>query len=206
MIVLVNGVTLNVTNAYPERNDATGVITLTVIVPQAEMEYAELKALFKENTEDITKTADDGSTELFSGFSYVKTVDDDANDTYIVKLTANEHDFQLGRNRQLEADKANLESTVAVKESEIIALNGTITERNVTIEGQTATIEELEQVIVSKDEEIAELLTIAEEYADLLYAEALEEIEADELKEIDPDELVDIETVVESEVPEDESI
>lgn len=163
MTILVSGVTLNVTNAYAERNDATGVITLKINVPQEEMGYADLKALFKENTEDITKTADDGNTELFSGFSYMNIVDDDANGAYIVRLTANEKDFQLGRNRQLEADKANLESTVSVKEAEIISLNGTITEKNVTIE-------ELEQTIVSKDEEIA---TLAEQCADLLYANAL---------------------------------
>ena len=205
MNVLVNGITLNVTNAYAERETVSGIITCTVIIPQSEMDYAELKALFKGNTEDIVKTADDDSTELFSGFTYSSIVDDDANEVYIVKLSATEYDFQLGRNRQLEADKASLESTVASKENEITNLNTsiaekdtkiaeqeeaitakdttisekevTITEQAATIETQTATIAELEQTIASKDEEIA---TLAEQCADLLYASAIEEIGATE--------------------------
>ena len=105
MKILVSGTTLNVTNAYAERGSA---ITLYIHVPYVEMDYAGLKALFKGNTGDIVKTADDDSTELFSGFTYSNIVDDDANEVYIVKLSATEYDFQLGRNRQLEADKASL--------------------------------------------------------------------------------------------------
>ena len=200
MKILVSGTTLNVTNAYAERGSA---ITLYIHVPYVEMDYAGLKALFKGNTGDIVKTADDDSTELFSGFTYSNIVDDDANEVYIVKLSATEYDFQLGRNRQLEADKASLESTVASKENEITNLNTsiaekdtkiaeqeetinakdtaisekevTITEQAATIETQTATIAELEQTIASKDEEIA---TLAEQCADLLYASAIEEIGA----------------------------
>ncbi len=200
MKILVDGTTLNVINAYAERGTT---ITLYIHVPYAEMGYAELKALFKENTGDIVKTADDDSTELFSGFTYSNIVDDDANEVYVVKLTATEYDFQLGRNRQLETDKASLESTVMSKDNEISNLNGTISEKDktiaekeevitaksntiaekevtiteqaATIETQTATIAELEQTIASKDEEIA---TLAEQCADLLYASAIEEIGA----------------------------
>lgn len=151
MNVLVNGTTLNVSNAYAERDTVTGIITCTVIVPQSEMDYADLKALFKGNSDDIVSTKDDGSTELFGGFTYSSILDDDANGQYIVKLTSDEYSFQLGRNRQLEADKVYLESIVASKDEELTA----------------------------KDAEISELLSIAEEYADMLYNEALKEIEAD---------------------------
>ena len=50
MNVLVNGVTLNVNNAYTEREDD---ITLFVLVPQSEMDYAGLKELFKKNAKEI---------------------------------------------------------------------------------------------------------------------------------------------------------
>ena len=142
MKILVSGTTLNVNSAYAKRDNETGIITLYVIVPYSEMDYISLKALFNDNTEDIVATKDDGSSETFSGFVKPKVTDDDETQVYTVKMTSDEHSFQLGRNRQLEADKANLEA-----------------------------------VIATKDTEIAELLTIAEEYADMLYTEALEEIE-----------------------------
>ena len=204
MNVLVNGTTLNVINAYAERDTVTGIITCTVIVPEGEMEYSDLKALFKGNTEDIIYMKEDDSTELFSGFTYKNILDDDENSQYVVKLVADEYSFQLGRNRQLEADKANLESTVANKETEISQLNetisekdkeiadkenvisskdftisekeSTITEQKETITVLEATINEKDTEITAKDAEIAELLTIAEEYADMVFA-SLEESE-----------------------------
>lgn len=210
MNLLVNGTTLKA-KAYTERDTVTGIITCTVIVPQNEMDYADLKALFKGNTEDIIYTKEDESTELFSGFTYKHILDDDANEQYIVKLTADEYSFQLGRNRQLEADKASLESAVMNKDTEISNLNGTISERDktiaekdetitakdtvigekeVVITEQKETITALETTIVEKDSEISaknneieELLAIAEEYADMLYAEALEVSENTESEE-----------------------
>lgn len=182
MNVLVNGTTLNVKNAYAEREN--GMIICTVIVPQSEMDYADVKALFKGNTEDIIYTNEAEEQKIFSGFSFASILDDDANSQYIIKLTADEYAFQLGRNRELEADKASLESTVASKDNEISNLTTSITEKDGTITEQGEKIVELEATIVSKDEEIsaknaeiAELLTIAEEYADMLYNESLEELE-----------------------------
>ena len=140
MNLYVNGRTLAVNNAYAERGE-NGVITLFVTVPYSEMQYADLKELFKGNTEDIVKT--DGETEeTYSGFTYYRITDDDENETFVVTLVSDENSFQLGRNRQLEKDNAELKS-----------------------------------VIASKDSEIAELLAIAEDYADLVFA-SLEESEA----------------------------
>lgn len=181
MNVLVNGITLNVTNAYAEREN--GMIICTVIVPQTEMDYADLKALFKGNTEDIVYTKEDGSTELFSGFTYSHIVDDDENAQHIVKLTADEYAFQLGRNRQLEADNADLQNSVVNKDSEISTLTNTVSEKEVVITKQEETITELEAEIVVKDEEIsakdaeiAELLTIAEEYAEYVFNNLEEDV------------------------------
>ena len=195
MNVLVNGTTLN-GKAYAEREN--GMIICTVIVPQNEMDYAAVKALFKGNTEDIIYTNDSEEQKIFSGFTFASILDDDANSKYIIKLTADEYAFQLGRNRELEADKANLEGTVASKEAEISTLNSTISERDktiaereetitakdnvigekeVVITEQKETITALEATVAEKDVEIAELLTIAEEYADMLYNESLEELE-----------------------------
>ena len=218
MNVLVNGTTLNVKNAYAERDTVTGIITCTVIVPQSEMEYADLKALFKGNTEDIIYTKEDESTELFSGFTYSHIVDDDENGQHIVKLTANEYSFQLGRNRQLEADKATLESTVASKEAEISNLNVTVSEKDkviaereetittkdtvigekeVLITEQKETITALEATVVEKDSEIEELLVIAEQYADMLYGEALEEMTGEiKLPEAEIEEVENLESEV----------
>ena len=177
MNVLVNGTTLNVTNAYAEREN--GMIICTVIVPQSEMDYAEVKALFKGNTEDIIYTNDAEEQKIFSGFSFKNILDDDENSQYIVKLTADEYAFQLGRNRELEADKASLESTVMSKDNEISNLNVTISEKDKVIEENETTITEKDNELTAKDAEIAELLTIAEEYADMLYNESLKELETE---------------------------
>lgn len=130
MNVLVNGTTLN-GKAYAEREN--GMIICTVIVPQTEMDYAGVKALFKGNTEDIIYTNDSEEQKIFSGFSFASILDDEANSQYIIKLTADEYAFQLGRNRELEADKATLESTVASKDSEISTLNATVAKKDKVI-------------------------------------------------------------------------
>ena len=203
MNILINNTTLNVNNAYAERDTQNGIITLFVTVPYSEMDYADLKALCKANTEDIIKN-DGDKTEIYSGFSFASILDDEANEVYTVKLTSDEYSFQLGRNRQLEADKANLENTVSAKDMEISNLNGTISEKDNKIAEQEATIEakdnvisaketvieekevviteqketitELEATIVSKDVEIAELLTIAEEYAEYVFNNLEEDV------------------------------
>ena len=203
MNILINNTNLNVNNAYAERDTQNGIITLFVTVPYSEMDYADLKALCKANTEDIIKTNGE-ATETFSGFSFASILDDEVNEVYTVKMTSDEYSFQLGRNRQLETDKAGLENTVSAKEMEISNLNVTVSEKEATIAEREATIEakeevisekettiteqaetitELEATIVSKDEEIAELLTIAEEYADMVFA-SLEFEETDEESEV----------------------
>lgn len=140
MNLYVNGRTLSVNNAYAERGE-NGVITLFVTVPYAEMEYTNLKEVFKENTEDIIKN--DGETEeTYSGFTYSHITDNDENNVFVVTLISDENSFQLGRNKKLEKDNA-----------------------------------ELTAILVSKDAEIAELLAIAEEYADMVFA-SLQESEA----------------------------
>lgn len=225
MNVLVNGKTLNA-KAYAERDTVTGIITCTVIAPQSEMDYADLKALFKGKTEDIIYTKDDESTELFSGFTYSSILDDDENEQYVVKLTADEYSFQLGRNRQLEADKISLENIVTNKDNEISTLNGTISEKDkviaereetitakdtvigekeVVITEQKETITALEATVAEKDSEIAvkdyeieALLAIAEEYADMLYSESLEKMEEEEIEL--PEELIEEMENTESEV------
>lgn len=170
MKILVSGTTLNAVSAYAERENN---ITLFIHVPQSEIGYDELKTLFKNNTDDIIKT-DGETTETFSGFTYANIIDDDDNNVNIVKLTANEYDFQLGRNRQLEADNANLQNAVVSKDSEISNLNNTVSEKENVIAEQEETIATLEKSVEEKTVEIEELLLIAEEYADMLFQSATE--------------------------------
>lgn len=156
MNVLVNGSTLNVINAYAERNIVTGIITYYVILLQSEMDYNDLKALFKSNTEEIVKTDDKGNTELFTNAEYEHTIDDDTNGLYTVILKADENAHQRARNRQLEADKANLENTVASKNYEISSLNRTISEKDKVIAKNATAIEQKNVVISEKETTITE--------------------------------------------------
>lgn len=159
MNILVNGITLNVVGAYAERENN---ITLFIHVPQSEIGYDELKTLFKNNTDDIIKT-DGETTETFSGFTYANIIDDDEDNVNIVKLTANEYDFQLGRNRQLEADNANLQSKIISKDSEISSLNTTISELEKTIanfeksDNSSENDELLNEIIVAVEEGVNEV-------------------------------------------------
>lgn len=163
MIILINNTTLNVNNAYPERDTQNGIITLFVTVPYSEMDYADLKALCKSNTEDIIKTTDDGAQEIFSGFSYASILDDEVNEVYTVKMTSDEYAFQLGRNRQLEADKATLEGAVASKDMEISTLNSTVAEKD-------KVIAEKEEAIAAKEGAIAERETTITEQTETIAA------------------------------------
>lgn len=157
MNVLVNGTTLNVTNAYAEREVSTGIITYFITLLQSEMDYYDLKELFKSNTEEIVKTDDDGNVELFANAKYVKTDDDDTNGLYTVILKTDENAHQLARNRQLEADKASLENTVASKNAEISKAQRAISEKD-------KTIAEREETIAVKDMALAEnAITITEQ-------------------------------------------
>ena len=156
MNVLVNGTTLNVSNAYSERDVSTGIITYYIILPQSEMDYTDLKALFKSNTGEIVKTDDEGNVELFANAEYEHTIDDDINGLYTVILKTNENAHQLARNRQLEADKASLQNTVASKEMEISNLNVTISEKDKLIAEREKIITARDNVIKEKEASILE--------------------------------------------------
>lgn len=172
MELLVNGTTLNALTAYTERDFST--IVLKIIVSKEVIGYEELKALF---------TGDFGSivseTDTFSGFSHSSITEDD--ECFIVKLSSDEQSFQIGRNRQLETDNANLANKVQAKDIEISELSVKITENENLIADQKEKINTLKISVASKDAEITELLTIAEEYADMLYQDALNDLESEVL-------------------------
>ena len=133
MNILVNDTKLKVINAYAERGDK---ISLFIHVSQKEISYEDLKNLFKNNSDDIIKT-DGRKKETFSSFSYVGIDDDDINDVYVVKLYADENDFQLGRNRQLEEDIKVLKDVIESKDAEIEALKKELYEKDALINNQT---------------------------------------------------------------------
>ena len=206
MYLIVNEVELSVNNAYVERNVITNTLSAIIKIPYDSMSFDELKALFMDNTGIITKTNDDGTTESWDGFKYDKPPVDDGVQ-YRIVLIGEEKIYQIERLRHMEKVLIERDNTIYSKDMEISELNGTISERDKVIAEQEETIVAKDAVISQKDEtiegkdftigvkeeeitnlkdtiaemniELAELLTIAEEYADMLYAEAIEEMEAE---------------------------
>lgn len=206
MYLIVNEIELKVKNAYTERNTDTNILSAIIEVSYEAMDFTALKTLFMEHTGIITKVLDDGSTESWDGFKYDKPPVDDG-EKYRIVLIGNEEPYQIERLRHMEVVLIEKETTINSKNMEISTLNGTIsekdktiaekeevitakdtvigekkvviTEQRETITALEATITEKGTEIIAKDAEIAELLAIAEEYADVLYNEALKEIEAD---------------------------
>lgn len=203
MYLIVNEIELTVNNAYTERDADTNTLSAIIEVPYEAMDFTALKVLFMEHSGIITKVLDDGSTESWDGFKYDKPPVDDG-EQYKIVLIGNEESYQIERLRHMEVVLAEKETTINSKDMVISNLNGTISEKDktiaereeiiiakdtvigekeVVITEQKETITTLEATIISKDEEltakdaeIAELLTIAEEYADMVFA-SLEENE-----------------------------
>lgn len=137
MILKIKETTLNVLNAYAFRFQ-NGRLVLRVEVPQTEISHDALKELFKTNTEDITKTNDDGRVETFGGFVSAEDA------PVIVKITdtTNENGVEV---YEVEAEcvaesvfqNAILRAKIAEQEAVISAQNeniASLTEQNSMLE------------------------------------------------------------------------
>lgn len=164
MQIIVNETALNVVNAYAERAQD---IKLYIHVSYSEIEYSNLKSLFKNNVGDILKVSDTGTTEeIYSGFSYANILDNDETEVYIVTLTSSENDFQIGRNRRLEAEIDSLKKDKLEKDNVIEKLHGVVLEREEEISQKNNSIQELSEQMLkleynannAMDEVISELL------------------------------------------------
>ena len=135
MKILVGGTELNVTSCEPFRHD-NGKIEIKAVIPADGNNEADLRALFKNNTEDILKYADDGVTviETLSGFRF--TVDtaykEKTNSFVICAEGVSEAEFQNGILRQRIAEQntviASHNETIKAQKEEIIILNDTLLE------------------------------------------------------------------------------
>lgn len=112
MKLIVNGTELTVSNAYTERDKASGVLSAVIEVPYASMDFTALKALFMENEDIITKVLDDESTESWDGFKY-STPPVDTGEQYRIVLTGEEATYQIERTRHLEKTLAEKEASIA---------------------------------------------------------------------------------------------
>lgn len=127
MKLTVNKTTLEVSNAYTER-DENGSLTAVIEVPYDSMDFTNLKLLFMSNEGIITKELDDGSTESWDGFKYL-TPPVDTGELYRITLSGEEEAYQIERTRHLEkqlsekeASISQMENTLAEKEKEIADL------------------------------------------------------------------------------------
>lgn len=183
MYLIVNEVELSVNNAYVERNVITNTLSAIIKIPYDSMGFDELKTLFMNNTGTITKTNDDGTTESWDSFKYDKPPVDDGTQ-YGIILVGEEAAYQIERLRHMEKVIAENATTIEQKNVVISEKETTITEQAETITALETAIAEKDTEITEKDVEIAELLTIAEEYADMVFASlgsdvALEESEVE---------------------------
>ena len=135
MKILVGSTELKVTSCSPFRHD-NGKIELKVTVPATDNNEADLRALFKNNTEDILKYADDGITvvETLSGFRFtVNTAYSEKTDSFTIYAEGiSEAEFQNGRLRQqiaeLKATNTMQNETIKAQTEKIVILNDTLLE------------------------------------------------------------------------------
>lgn len=103
MKILVGMTELEVTSCSVNRY-GNGKLELKVTLPADGVNEPELRALFKNNTEDILKYADDGVTviETLSGFRFTvnSSYDESTNSITIYAEGVSEAEFQNGRLRQ----------------------------------------------------------------------------------------------------------
>lgn len=202
MYLIVNNQELTVNNAYTERDINTNTLTAVIEVPYS-VDFVALKTLFMDNTGIITKVNDDGSTESWDGFVYNKPPVDDGTE-YRIVLVGNENTYQIERLRYLEqvlAEKENKlssmeytivekdnviaekESKIVEQEEMIVAKDATISEQSTMIATQEETIAELQQSLEVKNAELVskegEIVTLAEQCADLLYMSALAQMQTE---------------------------
>lgn len=135
MKILVGATELEVNSCSPFRQN-NGKIELKVNLPATGINEADLRALFKNNTEDILRYADDGITvvETLSGFRFtVNSAYDEKTDSITIFAEGvSEAEFQNGRLRQqiaeLKATNAAQNETIEAQTEEIIILNDTLLE------------------------------------------------------------------------------
>ena len=123
MKVLIGSTELTVNNCYAYRYQ-NGKLVLKIEVPQSEIAHDDLKALLKDNTDDIIKV-DGDNRETFSGFRYTLTILD-RDDVYECEVECvSEMERKVGDlEKLLEEEKA----VINEQREEIALLNDTLLE------------------------------------------------------------------------------
>lgn len=160
---------LIVTNCYPYRYN-NGKLVLKMDVAQENIRQDELKALLKDNTDDIICIKENGKQEIYSGFYRTLSITDtekeilDSNgevigthEIYFVEIECiSEATFQNGRLRQKIADQnaiiANLEQRVTVQNEVINSQSESITLMEDVMLEQLMTVEDVVEGITTIEE------------------------------------------------------
>ena len=150
MKLVIDNHEIVINNAYANRDTVTNLLSMIIEIPYDSMDYIELKLLFKNNVNDLTKVLDDGSSELYSGFTYYKINDDEENDQYQIILHGDESQFQDGRAK-------HLEKLLAKAESKLLDSLNTINEKNITIAEYESTISDKDKMIEQLNAELADI-------------------------------------------------
>ena len=175
MKILIGSTELEVTSCSPLRHN-NGKIELVVEIPAAGNNEADLRALFKNNTEDILKYADDGTAvvETLSGFRYsVNTAYNENKDAFLIYAEGvSEAEFQNGRLRQQIADQnktiAGLNQYIAELQTLALSQNAELLNTQMAVAGlyeATLSKGETSDSEASEEAEITEGTTETEQEA-----------------------------------------
>ena len=134
MKILISGTEIAVKSCLPYEY-ANGKRELRITIPQSEIDYTALKEVLGANTGEIVLTKDDGTTQTFSGYTFLPEVTD--------KMLNEEAVFYVVIQCVAEAERRALEA-----KAEAAALRKTVTDQAATISGLIATIENLNQQLL----------------------------------------------------------
>ena len=129
MKTLTIGSTTLELNSFSKKWDKIAGVFAEISIPTTAISHEELKALFTDNAEDLIVTAEDGSTETFSGYAELHSIKEDiANGVYIVVQFCTSTALHLLNEARkqiatLELEKTELQGKVDTQATEINSLN-----------------------------------------------------------------------------------
>lgn len=184
MKTLTIGSTTLELNSFSKKWDKIAGVFAEISIPTTAISHEELKALFTDNAEDLIVTAEDGSTETFSGYAELHSIKEDiANGVYIVVQFCTSTALHLLNEARkqiatLEQEKADLQHVVSAQGSELLAQAEVIVMQGETIATQNEQVAALMEASTSQLDAIDSIMTevlplVAQEAATMAVEQAL---------------------------------
>lgn len=195
MKVTIGTTTFEITKYKPFRDKLQGVY-IKMWIPEESISFDDLRALLKNNAEDIVITDAAGNTTVLSGYRTLGPVIVAGGEYVVDQFCDSELAHLLNEARKqiekLEREKADLQNEVVAQGNELFAQAETIVLQGETIATQNEQVAALVEASTSQLDAIDSIMTeilpmVAQEAATIAVAQALAAIEEGETEEPEND-------------------